>query len=67
MPIGRACYKIRLAISSKGGGKSGGARIITYVQVTNETVTLLMIYDKSDQASISEQRRDELLAELPEE
>lgn len=28
-PIGRKCFKIRLAIASKGKGKSGGARIIT--------------------------------------
>lgn len=27
--IGSDCYKIRLAIKSKGGGKSGGARVIT--------------------------------------
>ena len=29
--IGNNCYKIRLAISSKNKGKSGGARIITYL------------------------------------
>ena len=28
--LGNDCYKIRLAIASKGKGKSGGARIITY-------------------------------------
>ncbi len=27
--IGNCCYKIRLAIKSKGKGKSGGARVIT--------------------------------------
>jgi hypothetical protein len=26
-PIGHSCYKIRLAIQSKGKGKSGGARV----------------------------------------
>lgn len=30
-PIGSDCHKIRIAISSKGKGKSGGARLITYV------------------------------------
>jgi mRNA-degrading endonuclease RelE of RelBE toxin-antitoxin system len=30
-PIGKNCYKIRLAITSKGKGKSGGARIITHL------------------------------------
>lgn len=30
--LGNNFYKIRLAISSKGKGKSGGARVITYVK-----------------------------------
>ena len=32
-PIGHSCYKIRLAIKSKGKGKSGRARVITYYTV----------------------------------
>ena len=28
--LGKSCYKIRLGIASKGKGKSGGARVITY-------------------------------------
>ncbi|MDZ7936524.1 MAG: hypothetical protein U5M51_16495 [Emticicia sp.] len=51
-PLGKNCYKIRLKISSKNTGKSGGARIITYVHVEGETVTLLSIYDKSEQGDI---------------
>ena len=51
--IGKDCYKIRVAISSKGKGKSGGGRLITYVRVINETVFLMDIYDKSEQANIS--------------
>jgi mRNA-degrading endonuclease RelE of RelBE toxin-antitoxin system len=31
--IGKNCYKIRVPIASKGKGKSGGARMITYVRV----------------------------------
>jgi mRNA-degrading endonuclease RelE of RelBE toxin-antitoxin system len=31
--IGNNCYKIRLAISSKGKGKRSGARVITYVHI----------------------------------
>lgn len=31
--LGRNCYKIRLAITSKGKGKSGGARIITHIVI----------------------------------
>ena len=30
--LGNNFYKIRLSIASKGKGKSGGGRIITYVQ-----------------------------------
>jgi len=46
--LGHNLYKIRLAISSKGRGKSGGARIITYVVLENEIVHLLSIYDKAE-------------------
>ncbi len=51
--IGKDCYKIRVAITSKGKGKSGGARVITYVRVVKNTVFLMDIYDKSEQTSIS--------------
>ena len=57
-PIGRGAYKIRLAVKSKGKGKSGGMRIISYLELdfvirelTN--VFLLSIYDKSETSSIS--------------
>ena len=52
--IGNGCFKIRLAITSKGKGKSGGARIITHVQVLQTKVFLLSIYDKSEQQNISD-------------
>jgi hypothetical protein len=51
--LGNNCYKIRLAIKSKGKGKSGGARVITFVFVNNTEVYLVTIYDKSEQASVS--------------
>jgi mRNA-degrading endonuclease RelE of RelBE toxin-antitoxin system len=41
--IGKNCYKIRLAIKSKGKGKSGGARVITNFVVANDAVYLLSI------------------------
>ncbi len=53
-PLGHNCYKIRLAISSKGKGKSGGARVITFVILTEKEIYLMSIYDKSEQASISD-------------
>lgn len=33
IPLGRGAYKIRMAISSKGQGKSGGSRVITCVRI----------------------------------
>ena len=47
-------YKIRLAIPSKGKGKSGGARVITYVKVTINSVYLVSIYDKSEDDAITD-------------
>ena len=60
-PIGRSCYKIRLAIDSKGKGKSGGARVITHYYIHGNTVYLLSIYDKDEQESISEEKIADLL------
>ena len=42
-PLGKDCYKIRLSISSKGKGKSGGARIITCVKIIDERIFLMAI------------------------
>jgi mRNA-degrading endonuclease RelE of RelBE toxin-antitoxin system len=60
-PLGRDCYKIRMAISGKGKGKSGGARIITCVRVTAEKIYLISIYDKSEKEDISDKELNELL------
>ncbi len=64
-PLGNNCYKIRMAISSKGKGKSGGSRVITHLKVSQTTVYLLSIYDKSDQENISDNELKELLKEIP--
>jgi len=55
-PIGPSCYKIRLAIKSKGKGKSGGARVITYYYIHGSTVYLLSIYDKAEMENISDKK-----------
>ena len=52
--LGNDTYKIRLAIKSKGKGKSGGARVITYVISANKEVYLLTIYDKSEFDSLDD-------------
>ncbi len=59
------CFKIRLAISDKGKGKSGGARIITHVKVSQSAVYLLSIYDKSEQKDIPVSFINELLKYIP--
>ena len=41
------CRKVRIAIKSKGKGKSGGARIIFYYEIVNNKVILLFVYDKN--------------------
>ncbi len=63
-PIGKDCYKIRLAIKSKGQGKSGGARVIACVKIIQSTVYLISIYDKSDLDNIAEEDLKARLKEI---
>ncbi|MEI8115347.1 MAG: type II toxin-antitoxin system RelE/ParE family toxin [Bacteroidia bacterium] len=63
--LGNNFYKVRLAISSKGKGKSGGARVITYLKVTVTTVYLTAIYDKSEKDSISDIELDQIFKSVP--
>lgn len=65
IPLGKNCYKIRLAISSKGKGKSGGARVITHVVFQDDTVYFLSIYDKSDRESLTDKEILELVKLIP--
>ena len=47
--------KIRMAIKSKGKGKSGGARVITFnvfTDVENGHVVFLLLYDKEDASTV---------------
>ena len=58
--------KIRMAIKSKGKGKSGGARIITYNFLTAEMdgkIVLLLIYDKEDASSVKVNVLKEIIKE----
>lgn len=63
--LGRGCYKVRMRIASKGKGKSGGARVITCVRVVGNVVWLLTIYDKSQQATITDKELMQLVAQVP--
>lgn len=60
-PLGNDCYKIRLRIASKGKGKSGGARVITYMRVAATTVFLIDIYDKSEQGTLTDKELKQLV------
>ncbi|MBY0477272.1 MAG: addiction module toxin RelE [Chitinophagaceae bacterium] len=53
-PLGNDTFKLRLAVKSKGKGKSGGVRIISFKIDKNKEVYLLTIYDKSEIASIDD-------------
>ena len=63
--IGHNCQKIRLAITSKGKGKSGGARIITHLVFKDDTAYLLSIYDKSDIENLTDKEIQELIKLIP--
>ena len=55
--LGGGLRKVRMAVSSKGRGKSGGARVITLTVVAScdeTTVGLLYVYDKSDRENITD-------------
>ena len=62
--LGNNCYKIRLTISSKGKGKSGGARVINYLYIETETVYLLTIYDKGEKEGLKPNELKDMIDSL---
>jgi mRNA-degrading endonuclease RelE of RelBE toxin-antitoxin system len=64
VPLGNDCYKIRLAITSKQKGKSGGARVITFFYSIKETLYLLGVYDKSEKETLKEHEIKARLEEI---
>ena len=58
--LGHGMRKVRMQISSKGKGKSGGARVITMVVNVLESndndinISLLYIYDKNEMENVSD-------------
>ncbi|MCC5926960.1 MAG: type II toxin-antitoxin system RelE/ParE family toxin [Bacteroidetes bacterium] len=63
--LGNSFYKIRLAIASKGKGKSGGARVITYVKVAHNTVYLTSIFDKSEKSTVTDKELEQIFNLIP--
>ena len=65
--LGNGKRKIRLGVVSKGGGKRGGMRIITFNVVQTEesiTVYLITIYDKSEYQNVSDKYVDQIIKGL---
>ena len=67
--LGNGVYKVRMSISAKGKGKSGGARVLTFT-VDNKSedkivVTLLTIYDKNEISNVTDQYIEWLVGQIP--
>ena len=63
--LGNNFFKIRLSIASKGKGKSGGARVITFVKVIKSVVYLTSVYDKGEKDTLSKQELEKIFEQIP--
>lgn len=65
--LGGGLFKIRLAVKSKGKGKSGGFRVITYL-VSNTlegiVINMLTLYDKSEESNIDKKELQSIIKAL---
>ena len=61
--MGGGLRKVRMAIRSKGKGKSGGARVITLIAAAEDDgeIGLHYLYDKSERENLSETEIQEIL------
>lgn len=63
--LGNGYRKVRMAITSKGRGKSGGARGITLDMLErNDCLYLIYAYDKSDASNINLDVLKEIVARM---
>ena len=65
--LGNGIRKVRMTISSKGRGKSGGARVITMnvnVDIEKMIIALLYIYDKDESENVSDQYLRQIIKEI---
>jgi mRNA-degrading endonuclease RelE of RelBE toxin-antitoxin system len=58
------CRKARIAIKSKGKGKSGGGRVIFYFEIIEDKIILLFIYDKSEMENVQTAFIEQILATM---
>jgi mRNA-degrading endonuclease RelE of RelBE toxin-antitoxin system len=61
--VGRDVYKVRLANPSAKRGKSGGFRVIYYVQLV-DSVLMVTIYSKTEQNDISPEEIRRIVDEI---
>jgi mRNA-degrading endonuclease RelE of RelBE toxin-antitoxin system len=64
--LGNNAYKIRIAIKSKGKGKSGGGRVISYLITENKEIYLLTLFDKSEFDTIDDKTLIKIIETLNE-
>lgn len=65
--LGSGIRKVRMAIASKGKGKSGGARILTLnllLDTESMEITLLTIYDKGEISNVKDDFIKDLISNL---
>lgn len=62
--LGEGCYKIRMQITDKGGGQSGGARVIINVKISEHEIFVISTYDKGRQEMIEDHFLKKLLRKL---
>lgn len=68
--LGHGLRKVRMTITDKSKGKSHGARVITHtaiISIQKGIITLLAIYDKEEQDTITRKEISQLLKELKEQ
>ncbi|MDR3340412.1 MAG: addiction module toxin RelE [Candidatus Symbiothrix sp.] len=58
------CRKARIAIRSKGKGKSGGGKIIFYFEIVRDKIILLFIYDKSEMENVQTTYIEQILKSI---
>ena len=65
--LGGNIRKVRVAVKSKNKGKSGGVRVITYtviLKMTDKTIFLVTLFDKSEKENISDSEIKQIIREL---
>ncbi len=65
--LGGGLRKIRMSVDSKGKGKAGGVRVITYTTLVDEStgeVWLIEVYDKSEYSTVKKDVIKKMLKDL---